>query len=211
MCEKEMGKGGLRDILFGDDPLCIDCRRMWKNKPVKFYLDDVELNASYVYNEAFSGCLIQYKELADEALKDVFLFENRKWFRRKYRGYALVMMPSTQQKIQARGFSHLKEMFACTKMEIIEPFEKTADTVQKGKSRRQRLEMMSEIRLKEGIVLPEKIVLCDDTVTTGSTLRGALHALKGYSGKIQIYTVSANRRWYRPHSLHFTDRKAIIL
>ena len=55
--------------------------------------------------------------------------------------------------------------------------------------------MKELIRLKEGIVLPQKVLLCDDTVTTGATLLGALSVLPQNVGKVRIYTVSANIRW----------------
>ena len=84
MCEKELGYGSLTDILFGDDPLCHACRVKWKKKRIRFMFEGHRLRSSYVYNEAFSSCLIRYKELGDEALKDAFLYEDKNWFRRTY-------------------------------------------------------------------------------------------------------------------------------
>lgn len=197
MCGKELGYGSLDDIFIGEDPLCTQCRGAWKRKRIRFRLDGVILRSLYVYNEAFSSCLIQYKELGDEALKDVFLYEYRKQFRRRYRGYTLVLMPSSAEKEKLRGFSHLKEMFACTGLLMSEPFVKISGSDQKHRNREERMIMSSSLRLKEGVILPGKILLCDDTVTTGATIRGALNCLRGHEGKIEIFTVSANRRWLR--------------
>ena len=197
MCEKELGYGSLTDILFGDDPLCHACRVKWKKKRIRFMFEGHRLRSSYVYNEAFSSCLIRYKELGDEALKDAFLYEDKNWFRHTYRGYTPVLMPSTKEKEEASGFSHLARMFECTGKETLSPFVKLSDRTQKGRTRAERLAMSVNIGLKEGAVLPDKIVLCDDVITTGSTLRGALKALEGYSGKIEIYTVSATALWFR--------------
>ena len=148
-----------------------------------------------MYDEAFSKCLIQYKELADEVLKDVFLYEEVRWFRRVYRGARLAMLPSSPMKLQSRGFSHLKRMFECTGMEIIEPFVKLDSADQKKRSVSERRKMEHGIFLKPDADLKGKIVLCDDTITTGSTLKGALNALGDKAEDIEIYTVSANRRW----------------
>ena len=197
MCSKQLGYGSFDDIFIGEDPLCTECRRGWKRKKIRFLFDGVPLRSFYVYNDAFSACLIQYKELGDEALKDVFLHECLHEFRIRYRRYTLVLMPSSPEKERIRGFSHLREMFACTGLDMIEPFIKLTDSDQKQKSRQERLSMSHGIRLKEGIVLPERILLCDDTVTTGATLRGALNCLRDYKGKTLIFTVSANRRWLR--------------
>lgn len=195
MCDHEMGYGSLRDIFYGDDPLCMKCRRQWDKRRIQFDFEGYRLRSSYVYNEAFSKCLIRYKELADEALKDAFLFEELKWFQRTYRNRQLVLMPSSLMKKEIRGFSHLAKMFECTGMEMIEPFVKLDEDVQKKKTVSQRHEIEHRIMLKSDAELKERIVLCDDTVTTGSTLKGALNALKGLDCRIEIYTVSANRRW----------------
>jgi competence protein ComFC len=197
MCDRELGYGSLTDILFADDPLCHACRVKWKKKKIRFEFEGHRLRSSYVYNEAFSACLIRYKELGDEALKDAFLFEDKNWFRRTYRGYTPVIMPSAKEKEAARGFCHLAGMFGCTEREILSPFVKLSDRTQKGSTRAERLAMSANIGLKEDAVLPGRIVLCDDVITTGSTLRGALKALEGYRGKIEIYTVSASSLWFR--------------
>lgn len=195
MCGSLMDQGTFRDIFDGSDPLCQTCRSEWQKKKIRFRLEGVKAESSYVYNSAFSGCLIQYKELGDEALKDVFLHEVRSELRRRYHGYTLCLLPSSREKQEQRGFSHLAEMFACLKLPVIEPFVKTGGWDQKNLGREERLQMKEMIRLKEGIVLPRKILLCDDTVTTGATLLGALSCLPEKGLKVRIYTVSANVRW----------------
>ncbi len=195
MCDKEKSTGDLKDILFGEDPLCYRCRSKWERRHVRFRIDGISGEASYVYNDAFSECLIQFKELKDEALKDVFLFEVKDKLKRKYHGYTLLLLPSTMKKEEERGFHHLQEMFACTGLEMLEPFEKTSDMDQKLLHKPDREKMTQGIRLKPDIVLPKRILLCDDTVTTGSTLKGAIRCLDPHKHIIRIYTVSANPLW----------------
>ena len=175
--------------------LCSSCRSEWQRKDICFFLDGIRLRSSYVYNKAFSSCLVQYKEYGDEALKDVFLYQVRRQFCMRYRGRVLLMMPSLEDKVRQRGFSHLRRMFECTGMEIREPFSKTEYGSQKGKSRSGRLAMSHHIVLREPVRPGLKLLLCDDTVTTGATLQGALSCLKNISDDIEIYTVSANHRW----------------
>ena len=195
MCGSLMDQGTFRDIFDGSDPLCQTCRQEWQRRKIRFCLDGVRAESSYVYNSAFSRCLIQYKELGDEALKDVFLQEVRSYLKWRYHGYTLCLLPSSAEKQEQRGFSHLAEMFACLKMPVIEPFVKISSRNQKKLGREERLQMKELIRLKEGIVLPQKVLLCDDTVTTGATLLGALSVLPQNVRKVRIYTVSANIRW----------------
>ena len=196
LCGKELGKGSLRDILIGDDPLCEECRSQWQKRPLVTELDGIRMDADYVYDHAFSSALIQYKECHDEALQKIFLYEVRGKLRRRYRGYTLLMMPSSMEKYRERGFSHLRRMYSCLGLPVLEPFVKKDDRTQKKMNRKEREGMIHDIRLDSSIMIPEKIVLCDDTVTTGSTLRGALSCIDRNRHEIRIYSVSANASWY---------------
>ena len=195
LCMKEMGKGSIRDVLFEEDIICEECRRQWEERDISFKMDGIRVRSDYVYNDAFSSCLVQYKECFDEALKDVFLYRQKKKIRRMYRGYTLCMMPSGRKKMEERGFSHLAGMFECVGLPVMEPFGKKDESDQKQKDLKERMKMIDNIVLKEGISLPKKIVLCDDTLTTGSTLKGALSTLDRNRHQIEIYCASMNRRW----------------
>lgn len=192
MCGKEFGEGSLRDILFGEDPLCLSCRSQWFHQPQRYRVNGVLGESDYLYNEAFSSCLIQFKECGDEALKDIFLFEAKRRIARKYRGWTLCLMPSSQEKQERRGFSHLQEIFANAGLEILEPFVKTEDIVQKKRSYAERQQMKAKIRLKEGVLLPDRILLCDDVITTGATIKGALCCIEKEKYLVRIYTVAAD-------------------
>ncbi len=196
MCGKEMGGGGLRDIIIGDDELCQECRSMWIKKRLAFVFEGVQATASYVYNDAFSSCLIQYKELCDEALRDVFLHEEKQWLKRRYKGYAICLMPSSLSKRKERGFDHLEGIFGCLGMKMLSPFEKHSEASQKKLSSKERLAMSEAIILKPDVVLPRKILLCDDTITTGSTIKGALRQIDCVKHCVKIYCVSANKSWH---------------
>ncbi len=209
MCGKEKGFGSLSDVLIGKDPLCHECRSKWLHKPLHFMIDGIPAESSYIYNDAFSSCLIQYKECMDEALSDVFLHEVKHTLQKKYRGYTILPMPSSMEKQKLRGFSHLEKMFACLDMEMMDVFVRIGASSQKAQTARQRREIQHEIILKEGVRLPDHILLADDTITTGSTLRGALHALHGYHGKVRIYAVSANRSYESEQKLNVLRRKCV--
>lgn len=195
MCGKLIEEGNWKDVLFSEDPLCQECRQQWNKKKIHFRLDGVNVNADYVYNAALSSALIQFKECGDEALKNVFLYEVKKKIQRKYKGYTICFMPSALEKQKLRGFNHLEEMYSCLHMPMIDPFMKTSSKSQKQLPGYLRRNMVHEIALKSGIVLPKKCLLVDDTITTGSTLKGALHCLNQQVKDIEIYCVSANETW----------------
>ena len=205
LCGCEMQQGSLRDILFNEDIICEACRSKWERKKIDFRLDGIRVRSDYVYNDAFSECLIQYKECCDEALKDVFLYRIKDVIRKRYKGYTVCLMPSSTTKLAVRGFNHLAGMYESLGMKMIEPFEKVEEKDQKGAGRMERRNMEHGIRLKPDVQLPKKLLLCDDTITTGSTLKGALRVLDHNSSRFEIYCVSTNHFWIQDKMgmLHF--------
>lgn len=199
LCGKEMGSDDLYDLFLSDDVICRDCRNKWERAPHALKVDGICAEAPWIYNDAFASCLLQYKELYDEALGPAFLQCDRKRLHRKYHGYRLFLMPSSKRNRERRGFSHLEGMFAGIGKSIEEPFEMIDELDQKQKSGRQRVRMEENIRLKDGVKVQGKILLCDDTMTTGSTLRGALRCLKG-AKDVRIVCASFNKAWFEKES-----------
>ncbi len=189
MCGKDFDENGsLREILFEEDLLCETCRSGWKENKRNDKVGQYRMKSSWIYNDAFKTCLIQYKEAGDEALKDIFLYPVKKDVRKYLKGYTLLLMPSTKEKLEQRGFSHLKYMFSCLKLPMLDPF--ITEQNQKGKSLKERNAIGKSMYLKENIKLPYKIALVDDVYTTGSTIRGALDCINQKQHKIKIYTVA---------------------
>ncbi len=189
MCGKDFDENGsLREILFEEDLLCETCRSGWKENKRNDKVGQYRMKSSWIYNDAFKTCLIQYKEAGDEALKDIFLYPVKKDVRKYLRGYTLLLMPSTKEKLEQRGFSHLRYMFSCLKLPMLNPF--ITEQNQKGKSLKERNAIGKSMCLKENIKLPYKIALVDDVYTTGSTIRGALDCINQKQHKIKIYTVA---------------------
>lgn len=187
LCGKSTGSSSMPLIsMFSDDPLCYDCRKQWKPYRGSRDIEGIPVDILYDYRSGYSSALIQYKECGDEALKDIFLYPYISRIRWKYRGCTLLLMPSANEKVRQRGFDHLKEMFACLNMPMLSPFEKRREIDQKGGTRSSRSAMSGNIMLKEGAELPRKILLVDDVITTGSTLRGALHCIDKQQHRIRI-------------------------
>ena len=195
MCGKEKAEKGLLDLMYYEDPLCYKCRKEWKKEELHMLYEGFPLTSTYQYNDAYSDCLIQYKECFDEALYPVFLYEESKKLKKKYKGYVLCGMPSSKEKEKERGFSHIEKMFSVVDLPFISPFAKVDDVSQKGYGYEERKEMVHHIVLKEDISMYQKILLVDDVITTGSTLSGAIQCLLDSSHKIEIYTVAYSRKW----------------
>lgn len=190
LCGKVIGQNSLKEMLFHDDVICEKCRNSFEKNTEDEQFQGYTLHADYVYNEAFSSVLIQYKELLDEALKDVFLYHNRKKIKRMYKGYTLLLLPSTQKAYERRGFSHLEKMVECLDLPYMQPFVKLDNVKQKTLNLDQRKMITHRIALKEGVKLPKNIVLFDDVVTSGSTISGVLNAIDAKNHNICIHVVA---------------------
>ena len=199
MCQKEKGDGDWLDILECEDPLCHACRLSLSRVDFHMKFHGYPLYSTYLYDAVFASMLIQYKECFDEALKHAFIYPIRWWLNIRFFGYTVCYLPSSKAKVGKRGFHHLKEMYSGLCLESLDLFEKIDDYDQRDKSKEERLKMVENIRLKQGIKVPKKILLVDDTLTTGASMLGALHALSKFDVKICIYVVSINRYWLGAH------------
>ena len=54
--------------------------------------------------------------------------------------------------------------------------------------------MIHNLFLKPDVQIPENILLVDDTITTGSTLLGALEALKMVKNNVQILSCGMSKK-----------------
>lgn len=140
----------------------------------KFLFENIPARVLWKYNEAFSSALLQYKECCDEALKNIFLFPFLSQLKLRYRNYTLLCMPSTQSSLKRRGFHHLEQMFEQLELPIRNPFEKMMEVSQKDLPAQERKRIIGQVRLKEEVQQYRNILLIDDVLTTGSTLRAAL-------------------------------------
>jgi len=210
MCGERIGTDTFSDLFQPEDVLCVSCRGQWKRISRRFRFCGKEAYALYEYNEAFSACLIQFKELGDEALKDAFLYPDRSRLKRMYRGRTLLLLPSAADKTEERGFSHLKELFEGTGLPVLEPFVKLEEGDQKARRRRERKTMEHGIALKPGIRLPRRVVLADDVITSGSTMKGALSVLPA-SLDVRIFACALTPKPHKTAFLNGIINKDIIV
>jgi competence protein ComFC len=190
-----MNSLSIANYLFSKDIICDVCRSKIYLKEKFIMIEGIQVRSVYEYNEEMKDLLLQYKEGYDEALKEVFLYKYLNKFKRIYKGYTIVLIPSSERKIKERGFNHLSKMFEKSGYEIVDILQKVNDVSQKDLNYENRIKMKDNIKLKEGEMIPDKVLLVDDIITTGSSVIGAYRAIENKCKDIKVFCIAYNKSW----------------
>lgn len=192
----------LKEYLFESDLICGNCRRKFIKNNKIFEYKSLRIHAFYLYNEYLENLLFQYKEGRDIALKDIFLWKYKKKLNDIFRQRECIIMPSSEEKVKNRGFHPLKEMLACSNVEIKECFIKNKNYKQSLQRAQDREKVKDVIQIVE---FPQKeYYLFDDVVTSGNTLLSAIDLL-GRSEEINdVYVLSVH-----PHFVELCEKEKL--
>lgn len=194
ICDKNLENGlNLRHFLLNDDLICCNCRNLLVLCKRIVVFKELKVRALYQYNDFYRKLIIQYKELGDEALADIIIYPFAKKLHTQYHGYTVCGVPSSWQKLEIRGFSHVEKMFRLLQLEYQEVFVKD-DVLQKQQKYSQRTSIQQHIFLKESILIKSPILLVDDIMTTGQTLWTCYQLLKarGYQVTALVGAISSH-------------------
>lgn len=72
--------------------------------------------------------------------------------------------------------------------------EKIEDISQNALNRTQRLKMTDNFKLREGYEIPDKVLLIDDILTTGSSLYGVYKLFRNHVTKIKVMSLAYVKR-----------------
>jgi competence protein ComFC len=182
--------GSIRQLFYVNDVLCSYCRSSLFAHKYVFKLDEITIEGLYLYTGRVRELLIQYKEYNDEALFPLFLYPYVKYLRKKYYGYSLVVMCSSRESILKRGFNHMENMVDILNMEVIDVLYKSKDISQKNLDIKDRQQIGKIIHLKNKELLKgKKILLVDDVITTGSSIKAAYRLLKEHCLDLKVLCV----------------------
>ena len=192
-CGRSLKYGStLKNLFYIDDVLCEKCRQSLSYKPKKIKLGEMEVRGLYVYEGLLRDMMIQYKELYDEALFPVFLWQNRKELMKKYKGYTVVPVPSSAARNRERGFFPVERMFGILGLPVADALYKTDDYQQKNIPKAAKGRIAEHLKLRD-MELSDRLLLVDDIMTTGETITAAYNLLKENSKTVKVLICAYNK------------------
>ncbi len=175
--------GNCGKLLISEKNFCTSCRTKIEKEDLSFY---DKVFAIYPYQGMGGKILRQWKNqnvrsIAELFSASIFHFVNSK---EELKNINIVPVPPRPKKLKTKGWDQIEDM-AC----ILESFyginisrylKREDGTSQKSLSKEKRkTNLKGKIHLKNnGIILPEKLIILDDVITTGATLNFCAQVLK---------------------------------
>ncbi len=112
-------------------------------------------------------------------------------------GVAVTGIPSAPGTIRIRGFDHMRritDLFAKKRgLSVVQPLARVSPVTLHFLPRQERVRLGPSLFRLSGELVPEKVLLLDDIVTTGTTLTAAVRLLKNAGAK-EVYVAVLARQ-----------------
>ena len=175
--------------------VCIRCERKLSLEKKCLAIQNLKVHYFIVYNEQIEELLYRYKEQKDEACGKLFFENHIGWIQRKFKGYKIIYLPSSKEKIEERGFHHLEVMCQRISIEKIHALSKKNKVLQKHQSKENRANILKHFEIDVSMLKnTDNILLVDDVCTTGGSLLAAHTLVLPHVAKVEalVFTVSAH-------------------
>ena len=159
---------------------------MFKLKPIfKFFkIDGTDALSIYEYDELIKEKIYLFKGCEDYELKDIFIQPFKFELEAIYEGYKIVPIPSYFEDDQKRGFNHVVEIFKCLQLQMYKCLIKTENIKQKELNYDQRQKIGEILKFDSNFdVKNKKILIVDDVITTGASMKAAIKIMKNNGAK----------------------------
>ena len=178
--------------------ICTDCLTQWEKRKFKTKYSDLSVYSTFSYTPVAASVILAAKEngdsTADKLLIDaiVWQIENLELDFNKIR---LVPIPSSKRSIRNRGRSFIvnivEQISQQTGIPMLDCLTLTGKTIDQSRlNRQQRLQNMKGAFSMKAMARGE-LLLIDDVITTGATLKEAARALNSQGFHAQISAITA--------------------
>ena len=169
--------------------ICSQCRLSWHPHIFRTHVDTLPVTSSILYSPIAARILVAAKE-ANQRRADTLIIDSMQHILENYKGdianLTFIPMPSSKKAIRKRGRNFIE--FVCKELNISYSnvlFHKRSVKDQSGlNAEERRSNLVGAFGLESSVRIYGDIVLIDDVVTTGSTLREARRALS--AGGLQV-------------------------
>lgn len=186
ICYKSLFKGIDLYRIITQDSICYSCRRKLGFRIKKEIFEGYPLYTFYEYTESVSSLLIRYKDYYDRYLGSVFLKPVYLLINLFFKDYVILLVPSSDQMIERRGFNHLEGILEDVKLTQYNTLSKDNDV-----QRFNKLRVVSFNNLDESLQF-DKVIIFDDVTTSGNSLKAAREAISSRANKIVFISVVHN-------------------
>ncbi len=192
MCFKSIKTPTFYSVLQNNSCLCELCLNKLIPKFSKFDVDGYDGLAIYDYDDNIKAVLYQFKGCYDIELSDVFLYRYSRELSLLYKGYIMVPVPSYYTEDDAREFNHVEEMFKILNLNMCKCIKKITPFKQAEHTKKERGKIIKHLSSENlDSIRGKKVLIVDDVMTTGSTLKAMISLLKqGQPKTIKILVMS---------------------
>lgn len=185
--------------LFSKNLLCEKCFKEMNPiiKEERFY-KNYKCTYFYEYNQKIREMLYLLKANKDILMAQSFFDYYSNILNIKYKSYYLVCAPSYYKEDLERGFNHVEEIFSFLKIKNLKVLHKILPKKQAGSTREEREKIKEFLTIDNVDLSNKKILLVDDVLTTGSTLRACIELLRTKNPK-KIDILVMSKRIMKPY------------
>lgn len=198
ICFNEIIPRGIYSFFF-KPKICYACFKKLKRKPHIKKVNNYKVYSLYPYQDNIVSLIYQLKGCNDYALAPAFLSYDWIFLKILFFDYIIIPVPSFIDHDKIRGFNHVEAIFSFLNLPIKILF-KTKDYKQASLLKKEReVESLNIDIIYDKTLKNKKLLLVDDVITTGSTIKRCLSLLKTLNPKsVKIitiaYTLSNNKK-----------------
>lgn len=192
LCFKDFEISSLRALVNKNIHVCDRCFDEFEPKFIPFTIEGYKGIAIYEYDERMRKLIYQFKGCYDIELGEIFLEQYIRMIKLRYKGYYVVHIPSYEIDDIRREFNHVKEAFKALNLPILDLISKIDEYKQSDQKAVDRPNIIKHLKVSDlEKVKNKKLLIVDDVVTTGSTLKSSIELLKkGMPKDIKILTIA---------------------